>query len=348
MNSLQLRLNRNFQAPAPKTIFLIVNGSCNAKCLMCDIGQRNYNSQFTKIMQRGEMSLTLLEKLIEEVRSWRPSIEITSTEPLLWANLIKAINIIKSAMLSVHITTNGILLPYFAGDLIKSKVDSICVSIDGPESIHDYIRGVKHAFKKAIEGIKLIQSGANKCVLKLRISSTITPLNQKHLYETAELINNLGIDKHSFTHMNFVTSDMAHIHNIQFPNYKVTESSVKCLDPKAINPEILHTQIKLIKKDFPHVELTPPLESAEQIKLYYHDHYKFIPGYSRCKAVWKAGQIAADGCLFGSTRCFDVPLGNVKDGFMKAWNGEKMRRFRKDLAIAGGAFKACARCCGIF
>lgn len=337
-----------YTAPPPRTIFLIVNEQCNARCLMCDVGQRNPNSQFTRIMQRGEMPLNLLKNLLQEVKPWKPNIAITSTEPLLWSNLIQAINMIKDAGLSINITTNGILLPHLADKLLDKKVDSICVSLDGPANIHDTIRGFKGAFDKAIEGIKMIISGRKKNETSLRVNSTISPLNQKYIYEIANIVNKLGIDDHSFTHLNFITAEMAKLHNILFPKYKATMSSVTYLDPRSVKPAILLEQIRLVQNNYPNVKFTPNLNSIKEIHIYYHEHNRFVPGYSKCKAVWRVAQVAADGFLFGSTRCFDFPLGNIYKGFLKTWNGEIMRRFRRDLIDAGGAFPACARCCGVF
>ena len=263
--------------------------------------------------------------------------------------MLEAIRVIKSAGLRVELTTNGILLPKYADALMDAKVDSVCVSLDGPEETHDRISGYKGAFSRAIDGISYI-AGQSSRSTKLRISTTILPLNQNCLYDTVKAVDKFSPKEHVFTHMNFVTEEMAKVHNQRFPQYEATPSSVTVLDPSQVDPSAVYAQLNLARRDFRHVKVVPNLDSEKMIGLYYREHNRFLPGANHCKAVFKVAQISADGYLFGSTRCLNFPLGHVQElgGFMNAWNGAVMKRFREDLVNAGGAFPACARCCGVF
>ena len=97
----------------PVILKLYINEVCNASCIMCDIGTRNKESVFTRQVsgnRRNTLSPTDLERLIKEVRPFRPDIAIHGLEPLLHKNLNRLLEIIKTAGLRIHLVTNGILL----------------------------------------------------------------------------------------------------------------------------------------------------------------------------------------------------------------------------------------------
>lgn len=133
----------------PILIKLYVNATCNSKCIMCDVGLRNRESVFYQQVERDESALLSIDdcnRLIKEVKSFKPRIHIHGLEPLLHNNILDLISIIKQNKLFVHLITNGILLAPKARDLIDLGVDLICVSIDGPPHIHDQIRGKGNGF----------------------------------------------------------------------------------------------------------------------------------------------------------------------------------------------------------
>ena len=150
INSIPFVFGFNW-AFSPHTIYIIINSWCNARCLMCDIGLQNRKSQFFKIMNRGvDFNIGKFQKLISEVKSFKPEIAITSTEPLIYPHIIKAIKIIKGAGLKSILTTNGFLLPEFSKQLCNARLDVLQVSVDGPSKIHNYIRGLPNMFEKIV------------------------------------------------------------------------------------------------------------------------------------------------------------------------------------------------------
>ena len=63
---------------------------------------------------------------------------------------------------TARIMTNGYLLPEKAEGLIKAGLDYAQVSIDGPEEVHDSIRGVEGAYRHAIDGIRMLNQAGNR------------------------------------------------------------------------------------------------------------------------------------------------------------------------------------------
>ena len=346
-NDIPLFLNSDW-AFYPRVVHVIVNSVCNARCAMCDIGLKNRSSQFYQILSRGrEFEIGKLEKLISEVKGFKPRVGLTSTEPLLYSHLIQAVKTIHDADLECETTTNGLLLPQMVDELCRVGLSILNVSIDGPEEVHDEIRGVKGIFHNAITGIEMARK--RKSARKVQISTTISPLNQEHLYETAKLMDSIGVDLHMFTHLNFVSRDMKEAHNKLFrEKYPATESSVNALDPSQVDINILHRQIKEIKKEFKKVTFVPEIDAMEELDVFYRQPPKFLPNHRKCVSAWHTAEISADGRIFPTSRCYNIELGNIYEApFKNVWNGKRMREFRRDLINSGGAFPACSRCCGV-
>jgi MoaA/NifB/PqqE/SkfB family radical SAM enzyme len=346
INDLPYKL-RSTHAFSPHTIFVIINSVCNAKCMMCDIGQANRRSQFYQIMNRGtELDIETFKKFVEDVRGFKPEIAITSTEPLLYRDIVQAVKVVKDAGMRCTVTTNGLLLPKYAKKLCAAGLDTLQVSIDGTAEVHDHIRGIPGLFAKATEGLNIVKSCEPRP--KILINTTITPLNQHDLYNVAAYFDDFGVDFHTFSHMNFVTREMKEEHNkILGRILPATESSVAIIDPAKIDVTLLHGQLVKIKQEFRRVGFTPPIFSEKELTTFYRTG-DFLKGYDACKLPWQVSQITADGDVVVATRCYNVSFGNIKEkSFSEIWNGPKMREFRRHL-LKHKAFPACSRCCGIF
>ncbi|MEM0385485.1 MAG: radical SAM protein, partial [Nitrososphaeria archaeon] len=336
-------------APLPSKLYININSKCNMKCKMCDYGQRrktNFSLNLGLNIE-NELDAHTWGVFIDELKSFKPTIAITGTEPLLFPNLIEFIEKCKRNRLKIEITTNGYLLPEYARDLVKMKIDKICISIDGPEAIHNNIRGTKDAFAKAKEGILKILESRQYKKPTISINYTISSMNYYCLEET--LLDLGGIyDSFIFSHLNFITKEMADKHNKLENICPVTSSTISDLiDPKKVDISILNDQIKKVKKKYSNVYFNPDLDKS-QLSVYYHNPTLFIDGFDRCYIPWLTGQILANGDFVISTRCFRIIFGNItKQKFKEIWNAESLVNFRKKIKKIG-AFPACARCCGIF
>ena len=346
--------SKNGYAPMPATIFISVNSVCNARCKMCDVGQGVEGSSFYQNLvckDRPELSLDILKKIIDEVKIFKPKISITSTEPLLYKDIIEFSKYVITNGLILQITTNGILLEKFAKDFVKLGVHELWVSIDGPPEIHNEIRGVPQAFEKAISGIKIIdheKKKLNKKFPKIYINYTISNFNYHCLVDFMESIKDLPVNGIYFSHLNFVTNTMAQLHNELFGEIgKATPTSLSKVDLLKIKPEILSEQIEQVKQRYKlNIVFSPSIFSVKEIRDYYQNPQKVIRK-KQCTVVWESAQIIANGDVIPSTRCFMVKLGNIYQNNLKdIWNSQKMREFRR-LLKKHKHFPACTRCCAL-
>lgn len=355
INALPYYFNNTGFSFSPLTIYISVNSVCNLRCKMCDVGQKVKESTFYKNLStngKSELSVERLKELVNELKEFKfkPFISINSTEPLLYSGITEISEYIVKNGLKLQITTNGYLLEKFAEDFVRIGVQRIWVSLDGPPKIHNEMRGVKDSFEKATVGIKAINKQKRKLGSRypqLFSAYAITNYNYHCLEQYMESIKDLNFEHIVFSHMNFVTPEIAIIHNQKFGNIcRANPTSIADANPNEVDVKVLYEQIKKVKKKYnSKVSFMPDLDFKDLQKFYYNPEV-FVLG-TKCQTAWAVVQIIANGDLVPLSRCFNIPLGNINESsFKELWNGEKMREFRKTIKKYG-TFPACSRCCGV-
>lgn len=346
----------------PHTIYIVINSVCNLHCKTCDVGQKNKDTQFYKNMIPGkDLELDVLKKLIDEVKVFKPTIAVTSTEPLLYKDLLEFSKYVKDAGLPLQITTNGYLLKDFAKEFVELEVDSIWVSIDGPNDTHNMIRGKHNSYERAINGINQLDIEkaeiyglpARSQKPQININYTISNHNYGNILKFMEELRPIQymLMNISFSHLNFVTTGVEETHNASFGHvYPTTTSCISGVTPEEVDPSVLFEQLNAIKHMYPSISIqVAPNIGYNDIVTFYNRPETFISSHSRCTVPWRVSQIFSDGSVGVSTRCYKLSFGNIHDQpFMSIWNGDKFKKFRSDLYNNGGSFPACSRCCGVF
>ena len=332
----------------PVTVYLSVNSSCNLMCRMCDVGLRAEESQFYRHLKTGEeLSLSRCKELVDEVAPFKPVIAAISTEPLLYDGIIELAAYAGSRGLCFHLTTNGYLLPEYADEIARAGVKTLWVSMDGDEETHDSIRGVKGSFRKAFEGIERTAAASDR--IDILVNYTISHFNYSRLVPFVESISRMGVKNVVFSHLNYVTEEMAEAHNRRFFHVgRATAMSVTGVDPREVDTAGLFAQMEEVERRWPGFALfAPELRTQAEVEDFYLRPEKVV-AKTRCPVPWTVAQVIANGNVIPITRCFDVVLGNIyKESFAEIWRGTKMRNFRRALKKQG-LFPVCTRCCGSF
>ncbi len=138
----------------PEWIVLGVNNVCNLHCKMCDVGIEYTASNFYQNLMGTSplnMPIELIKKIFTETSRYFPKTKIgyAFTEPLIYPHLIESLNCAKEKKLYTSITTNALTLKQKAKDLCNAGLNDIFISLDGPEKIHNEIRGNKNSFQKS-------------------------------------------------------------------------------------------------------------------------------------------------------------------------------------------------------
>lgn len=163
---------------------------CNLKCNMCRRPQ-----DITEITLDQAVSTMSQARLIGI-----NTISFSGGEPFVHPHFRK---ILKEALrldFNVELVSNGTLIK--DEDIpILEKINCVTISIDGPEVIHDEIRGCPGAWKKAMSTIKKL----SKSKAKWGTNTVIQTLNIDHLEETWKEIRKRGRPSYvSFAHVEVI------------------------------------------------------------------------------------------------------------------------------------------------
>lgn len=338
----------------PEWLVLGVNNICNLHCKMCDVGLKINDTNFAVNLTGTKpinMPLDLIKKVIDQSHQFYPNVKLgyAFTEPLIYPHLIESLTYANERKLFTAITTNALTLKHKAADFVKSGLNDLYISLDGPETIHNFIRGHKNSFGRAIEGIQ--EMVALKAKTEISIFCVITEWNIGHLNKFLQEIKHLPLKQVGFMHTNYTTQSMADDHNqLLQGEYPATYSNTEEINLDKMDLGILYEEIKEISSSkYPFkVTFSPELHTAEELRKFYHKPNEFIG--KACNDVFRNIMIKSDGSVIPAHgRCYNLTIGDLyEDNLKEIWNSEVISKFRSKLIQHNGLFPACSRCCSAF
>ena len=165
---------------------------CNLNCIHCYSDSRDR-------MYPGELEDAAARKMIAGLADFGcPVLLFSGGEPLMHPRLFDYIALAKSKGLRPVVSTNGTLITDdVARRLVELGAAYVGISLDGIEQVNDRFRGVKGAFKQALDGFHAcIKHGLN---VGLRL--TLTKRNVADLPKIFDLIEREGINRACFYHL---------------------------------------------------------------------------------------------------------------------------------------------------
>ena len=304
-NEIHIIKNKNISdcyLNAPVEIGIDITQNCNLSCEHC------YKDSGVSL--GGELSTQEIFKIIDEASEVGIfCFYISGGEATCRPDLFKIINYAHSKGINSLLTTNGVYGKEMWDKIISANLLRVQVSLDGPESIHDSIRG-KGNFVKSVESIKYLN--ANK--VSIRISCHLCEVNKESILEMVKLANSLGVG------IKFST--------IRPIGRQQNNSKLKMLS----NLEFYKTVKKVLelKRGFPDIQITCDFD-----KLVAKELLLPLPtgGNNRCLAAEKTITIDSYGNIYPCSFFSPFPkfnAGNVKNnGFMEVWRNSKViKKFR--------------------
>jgi radical SAM protein with 4Fe4S-binding SPASM domain len=354
LKSINKRLYPQKLFYGPEWIVLGVNNICNLHCKMCDVGIEYTASNFYQNLMGTSpinMPIELIKILFDQTAKHFPKAKIgyAFTEPLIYPHLIDSLQYASAKKLYTSITTNALTLKQKAKEICESGLNDIFISLDGPEEIHNQIRGHKSSFQKAIEGIDELLKHSPRP--NISIFCVITEWNISHLKEFADYFKKFPLKQLGFMHTNFTPDFIVVNHNkIYGDKYPATISNTEQIEISKMNLKILLDEITEIKKtDYSFkVTFSPEIISENELDIFYNHPEKLIGKI--CNDVYRNIMIKSDGSVIPAHgRCYNLNIGNIYDNSLtEIWNSKVVSEFRQDLMNAGGLFPACSRCCSAF
>jgi AdoMet-dependent heme synthase len=172
---------------------------CNLKCKHCY--QEGPNPE--------ELSSGQIYRAIEEIsdmlKGWHedydldfsPSFNITGGEPFLRAGFFDILERLVQTGFEVYILSNGTCITLdMAQKIAALGVHGVQISLDGPEKIHEQVRG-RGSFAAALQGVRnLLQAG-----VKVSLNATISKMNAGYFQEMVGLALELGVPRLGFSRL---------------------------------------------------------------------------------------------------------------------------------------------------
>ncbi|UCH45096.1 MAG: radical SAM protein [Nitrospiraceae bacterium] len=273
---------------------------CNLKCTHC----------YQTGEHRRELSPSEVMKAIQEIshtlNSWHenydidfsPSLNITGGEPLLRKDIFEILGEFHTIGFDTYLLTNGTLVDDRTVDtLCGVGVKGVQVSIEGPEEIHDSIRG-KKSFQRSLQGVKHMVSAG----LEVTLNVTVSAINASHLINTVDIASQLGVSRLGFSRL-------------------VPSGKGKALLPEMLSAAEVHELYKKLfaLKPDDGLEIVTGDPVASQFRNSLQDmDFGNIP-LGGCAAGVSGLTILPDGTVVPCRR-LPIPLGNVReDSLREIW-----------------------------
>jgi len=220
----------------------------------------------------------------------------------------------------IYLLTNGILVNRdYARMLSDLGVKGVQVSVEGPEAVHDSIRG-KGSFSSAVKGLQhLLDAG-----LAITLNTTLSAINADSFLKMIELCSSLGAQKLGFSRL--------------VPSGKGKDMVASMLDMTEVK-ELYQSVFSAQTKS---VVLVTGDPVASQMSEQVNGDEGSIP-CGGCAAGLSGLTILSDGTITPCRR-LPIPIGNVrKDSLREVWATSSVLGALRDRSRYKGKCGTCKR-----
>jgi radical SAM protein with 4Fe4S-binding SPASM domain len=299
---------------------------CNCRCTMCDIW---------KTTEAQELTETDLERQIESIRKlgveW---VVLSGGEAMMHSNLWRLCEILRGEDVRTTLLSSGLLLARNARAIVQ-HIDDVIVSLDGPSTIHDSIRGVHGAFDLLAAGVQQIR--ALRPDFSISARCTVQRSNLCHLTATMDAAMALRLNSISFLAADLEST--AFHRAVGWPLEKQKEVGLDSASVTALEVEIEALIERGECRGF-------VLESPDKLRRMAR-HFRVHLGEAVavapvCNAPWTSAVVEADGSV---RPCFfHRSIGNLNSGLplLEILNGPEGIAFRESLNVASNPI--CQKC----
>ncbi|RKX99266.1 MAG: hypothetical protein DRP55_07535 [Spirochaetes bacterium] len=156
---------------------IFTTSRCNMKCTMCTIWRNK---------KKEDITFKELKEFVDTVTPGLCYLSFSGGEPLLLKDIFKMIKYASDKIPYIHLVTNGSLITkQVARKLSDNGLSEISISIDGEEKFHEYIRGIKGSYKKAINALELMLKYAPN--VKIVLNTVLFPAYPEQVYNVLKI-----------------------------------------------------------------------------------------------------------------------------------------------------------------
>jgi MoaA/NifB/PqqE/SkfB family radical SAM enzyme len=284
----------------------------------------------------SQMKLEDWKRLVDEAATYDISlILVRGGEPFLFPGIIELLEHISNKGIPLSIDTNGTILNKFAEDIVRIGNMHITFSVDGPEEIHDEVRGVKGSFKKIKENIVLLNELEKESGHKISksICFTISKYSYKGLGEMPDVARSMSIPEMLIVPYYYFSTDAGKKYEEELKeNFNCTAFSWQGFhhEDSGVDFDVFKSEYRKYRTDLKEIKNFPYMDLTEE------DYGKWFSdpltpvGSAACNNVENLIDIQPGG---EANFCIDFPdycIGNAKELSIKdIWNSPSASRFRR-------------------
>jgi MoaA/NifB/PqqE/SkfB family radical SAM enzyme len=332
----------------PSSLSFTLTNRCNLRCRMC--GQWSEEGYIrTAGATPPEMELADWKRVVDEAASHGVgSVLLRGGEPFLFPGIIELLDYIHGKGMFISIDTNGTLLRRYAADLLRIGSLHMTISMDGPEEIHDAVRGVPGTFRRIREGVELLHQLERETgrSISQSLTFTISGYNYRSLGALPEVARSLSVGNVCIVPFYYVPERLGLEYEREMREYfgrpapcwrgfHHEESGVES-EEFIRQLEMYHQSLGALA-DYPYLPLTP-----DEYRTWFRDAVTPV-GPVACSNVERFIDIQPNG---DANFCADFPdysFGNVRSATIEElWNSPAAERFR--AARRERPFAVCHRC----
>jgi radical SAM protein with 4Fe4S-binding SPASM domain len=352
-----LRLE-GYRSRLPPLMTLQVNKQCNLRCVQCwEWGDVGAYKTLGHAELRDELPTEIWKQLIVEATGWKPYLYFFGGEPLLRKDMTELVGFASGHGILTSLNSNTTLVtPRLAEAIVRAGLDYFIASLDGPREINDRIRLGHDVFDKVIAGIRALVEAKTRLgspFPAIEVCATVTAQNHAHLLETAEVVNELGVDFFKIQFGMFTTPALLGQTQERFRREfgktpRLFEGFVR--DTSAINGTVVKDAEQAILSrewTFQYSRYPKP-----EVRGFDHEDFFGAPGkvfgQKVCHVPWKRAVVMPDGAVVGCPWFPEVVMGNIREkSFREIWDDSELRKFRRSLT-ENGLLASCSRCCDLY
>lgn len=296
---------------------------CNLRCTHCY--QTGIGHQELSLPEIVETLAEIEEMLGDWKESYAidlsPSINVTGGEPFLHSDFFDILKAMGARGFALYVLTNGTLIDDQKAKVLSDLgVKGVQVSIEGPEAIHESIRG-RGSFTASLKGIaRLLDAG-----LKVTLNTTLSSVNAAHFMELIDLSLRLGV------------------HRLGFSRLVPSGRGEAMLDTMLSTETVRGLYKRIFSQDTGGLEIVTGDPVAAQLTAQEQEGSNSSTPSGGCAAGISGITILPDGTLIPCRR-LPVPLGNIKkDSLREIWATSEVLEALRDRSRYKGKCGACSR-----
>ncbi len=333
----------------PGYISFTVTNACNLHCRMCGQWSEEGYMHDTAAPRRPTMTLADWMRLVDEASAHGlGGVLIRGGEPFLLRGIVELLDYVAAKGMFASIDSNGTRLAEFADDLVRIGRVHVTISVDGPERIHDTVRGVPGCFQTIARAVLALKEAERRrgATISKSITFTISPWSYRGLGAMPDVARALGIDTLCIVPYYWVPEALGRAYERELAD----ELGCRAFSWRGFHHEtsgvdfpVFREQLRAYRAGLGAIADYPYLPLCEdEYRAWFEDPATPV-GSADCPNSERLIDVQPTG---EANCCVDFPdysFGSVHEATLAdLWNGERARRFRERRRER--PFSACHRC----